>query len=209
MKPHVIISIQDPNSFFALGIQNILQEYFLAKAWALNFVSISSEIKADLIIRAESIGDPIRRYRFRRKQREGRFGTIVVNEVITPCVKQDESGKNNFFVLGRREQPDAMVRLVDELFSQVCPQSLPERKESGCDHLQLTPRELEVLEGIAWELTPGQIANKLMLNVKTVSSHKLTAMRKLGFKRNSELYHWLFHGGLAPKKDALTYGNGA
>ncbi|WP_261161540.1 LuxR C-terminal-related transcriptional regulator [Serratia fonticola] len=46
------------------------------------------------------------------------------------------------------------------------------------------------------ELTPDEIASKLSLNVKTVSTHKLTAMRKLGFKRNGELYYWLRQGGL-------------
>jgi DNA-binding CsgD family transcriptional regulator len=62
--------------------------------------------------------------------------------------------------------------------------------------LHLTPRERDVLQGISQELRPDEIASKLSLNVKTVSTHKLTAMRKLGFKRNGELYYWLLQGGL-------------
>ena len=49
---------------------------------------------------------------------------------------------------------------------------------------------------LACELPQATIARNLHLSVKTVSNHKQAAMRKLGFKRNADLYHWLRMGGL-------------
>lgn len=89
------------------------------------------------------------------------------------------------------ERPDGLCQplwLVEEMFEQANQSSLAANTVSVCWHLHLTPRERDVLQGISQELTPEEIASKLSLNVKTVSTHKLTAMRKLGFKRNGELY---------------------
>ena len=38
-----------------------------------------------------------------------------------------------------------------------------------------------------------QIARMLDISVKTVSNHKMSVMRKMGFRRNAELYGWLRH----------------
>ncbi|WP_447889719.1 helix-turn-helix domain-containing protein [Serratia fonticola] len=55
----------------------------------------------------------------------------------------------------------------------------------------LTPREIQVLSEIGQGLQSVLIAKKLGLHVKTASTHKCAAMRKLGFSRNQELYYWL------------------
>ncbi|MGQ6230871.1 response regulator transcription factor [Serratia sp. IR-2025] len=60
----------------------------------------------------------------------------------------------------------------------------------------LTPREHQVLHSMAAEIAPAGVAKLLQLSPKTVSAHKRAAMRKLGFKYNHELYHWLRKGGL-------------
>nr|WP_269815850.1 LuxR C-terminal-related transcriptional regulator [Serratia ureilytica] len=62
--------------------------------------------------------------------------------------------------------------------------------------LTLTYREWQVLSAIRRCMRPYQVAIYLNLSIKTVSAHKCNAMNKLGFHRNSELYHWLRQGGL-------------
>ncbi|MGQ8775834.1 LuxR C-terminal-related transcriptional regulator [Serratia sp. NA_112.1] len=45
-------------------------------------------------------------------------------------------------------------------------------------------------------MSQSQAACILQLKVKTVHSHKRSAMQKLNFPRNSELFHWLLQSGL-------------
>lgn len=62
---------------------------------------------------------------------------------------------------------------------------------------------------LAWEMPPTAIARYLALSVKTVSNHKQAAMRKLGFKRNVDLYHWLRQGGLKTVERSRGEGGGS
>lgn len=60
----------------------------------------------------------------------------------------------------------------------------------------LTPREIDVLEGLSSGKNLTTIARTLYRNIRTVSSHKRSAMHKLGFQNNGELYSWLAHHGM-------------
>ncbi|SPZ51834.1 two component system sensor kinase SsrB [Serratia quinivorans] len=44
-----------------------------------------------------------------------------------------------------------------------------------------------------------KIAETMQLQVKTVNSHKRSAMKKLNFTRNNELLNWMLHGGLSTR----------
>ncbi|EPN2807079.1 response regulator transcription factor [Serratia marcescens] len=55
----------------------------------------------------------------------------------------------------------------------------------------LSQREKQVLFGISQEKSLSSISRNLVLSLKTVSTHKRNAMRKLKFKRDVELYYWL------------------
>lgn len=200
MKPHIVIAIQDTNRFFALGIQHILQAYFQAKGCTLGFVSLASEATIDLMVWAESHHGPMLANRLWDQKMGGLFGTIVVRESVIKGIKPDKPEHNGSSVLGRRERVEAVVHLLEQMFDRACLLHLQAIKERARFRLQLTARERDILQGISKELTPSQIANKLSLSVKTVSTHKLTAMRKLGFKRNSELYYWLRQGRLELEK---------
>ncbi|NTZ87800.1 response regulator transcription factor [Burkholderia metallica] len=58
----------------------------------------------------------------------------------------------------------------------------------GRNHVELTARELEVLRLFADGLSVSDIAGKLNKSVKTVSTQKIAAMRKLGVSSDIELY---------------------
>lgn len=60
-----------------------------------------------------------------------------------------------------------------------------------------TLRESEVLRYLRQGKSHEEAANVMRLSVKTVSGYKRSAMRKLNFKRNQELFHWLLQGGLS------------
>ena len=55
---------------------------------------------------------------------------------------------------------------------------------------QLSDRELEILRLIAGGLSPTEVAEKLHLSVKTVSTHKTNIQQKLGVSSTAELVRY-------------------
>lgn len=79
-----------------------------------------------------------------------------------------------------------------------------QRAESG-DHLMvqddLTPRELEVLTLIAEGMTNPEIAEELVISVKTVDRHRENIMRKLNLHSRIDLVKYAIKMGLIELED--------
>ncbi|MEW6543280.1 MAG: response regulator transcription factor [Nitrospirota bacterium] len=73
-----------------------------------------------------------------------------------------------------------------------------ERRAGAYEHLHdgLSNREFEVLLLIASGYTVTEIARRLALSVKTVSTHRTRILEKMGMKRNQELIRYAFSQGL-------------
>lgn len=195
MKPRITIAIYDCNHFFAQGIRYVLQAYFTARGWETRFVVAVPFVTADLVVSAEPWNSEYP-CRANGHGRQSRSAVLVVREsgnarraIRAPC-------RSELGAVTRKDTPEAVTRLVGRVLdisaqpltpqSGICPRCSP----------SLTSQERAVLLGIKWELTSGRLAVLLNLHVKTISTHKRNAMRKMGFRRNSELYHWLREGGL-------------
>lgn len=63
-------------------------------------------------------------------------------------------------------------------------------------HEQLSPRERQVLDRVASGMPLGQIADELHLSPKTVSTHKMRLMQKLGIQSNADLLKYAVRHGL-------------
>ena len=68
----------------------------------------------------------------------------------------------------------------------------------GPPHERLSNRELEVLTLIGSGLTVGQIAARLHLSVKTISTHRARLLAKMEMKTNAELTHYAITAKLVP-----------
>lgn len=84
--------------------------------------------------------------------------------------------------------------------------SLGEQLAAGLDddsdlapHLRLSARELEVLTMIADGLSLKEIAARLDINAKTVSSYRARILDKLGMKTNAEIVRYAMQHDLAGK----------
>jgi len=64
------------------------------------------------------------------------------------------------------------------------------------DHQTLTPRESEVATLLAYGHTNSEIADHLVISVRTAEMHRANLMRKLGFERRAELVRWALDQGL-------------
>jgi two-component system capsular synthesis response regulator RcsB len=64
------------------------------------------------------------------------------------------------------------------------------------DEVILSKRELEVVRLFVSGMTIKEISEQLNRSIKTISTRKNTAMRKLGLERDSELFQYAQSNGL-------------
>lgn len=62
---------------------------------------------------------------------------------------------------------------------------------------QLSDREFQVLKMLADGMQPTQIADSLSLSIKTISTHKVRLMKKLGARNAADLLRFAIRHGLA------------
>jgi DNA-binding NarL/FixJ family response regulator len=70
------------------------------------------------------------------------------------------------------------------------------RPEQESDYDPLTPRELEVLKLIAEGKTSKEIAQTLVLSIKTVERHRADILRRLGMRDRVDLTRYAIRRGL-------------
>lgn len=63
-------------------------------------------------------------------------------------------------------------------------------------HQQLSPRERQILEMVCSGMPLGDIADRLHLSPKTVSTHKMRLMQKLDLRTNADLLKYALRQGL-------------
>lgn len=71
------------------------------------------------------------------------------------------------------------------------------RPDGRSPHAALSDREDQVLRLIASGATVGEIATRLSLSVKTVSTYRAIVLRKLGLRNNAQLMRYACEHGLA------------
>jgi DNA-binding CsgD family transcriptional regulator len=192
MKKVITVCIQDANRFFAQGIQQILLPYFQERGKGVCFVGKSEAARADLVFFSVRKGWPLQ---LCQHYAPGRSVAPIFIAIRSPqstktirCLREQGS-------LESRASPRELLSLVDAgLTAQGS--SVPTAPCPCCMSLALTKREQEVMHYMSWALAPKSLPQHLNISHKTVSAHKRAAMRKLGFRRNTELYHWLRLGGL-------------
>ena len=67
----------------------------------------------------------------------------------------------------------------------------------GVPHESLSNREFEVLQQLVAGVSLTDIATKLNLSVKTVSTHKTNLMQKMGLQNQNDLIRYAIKHGLA------------
>lgn len=80
------------------------------------------------------------------------------------------------------------------------------RRDERRDDASLSPREIEVVRLFVSGMTVTEIAERLNRSVKTVSSQKTAALRKLGLERDTELFQYAQSAGLANLSSAEPGG---
>lgn len=68
--------------------------------------------------------------------------------------------------------------------------------ETGAPHDRLSDREFEVMRGIASGESVSEIADRIHLSVKTVSTYRARLLEKMGMSSNAELTRYAIQNGL-------------
>ncbi|WP_024527693.1 LuxR C-terminal-related transcriptional regulator [Serratia fonticola] len=192
MNSHMVIALWGNNFYFLQGIRHLFERYFYLRGVSPLFIhadgkSIIDLNVADLIVKnnADWRGDGYQHYQ------------ILIRKKNTEGVTYQQGD------IGLNDKPEAVMQLLDSLLDV-------QLNNNACcvpDYEKITRREREVLQAIAAGLSPTQIARKLQISTKTVSAHKQASMRKLGFQRSHDLYHWLWQG--SPDRLRSTVGEDA
>lgn len=196
MIQHITVAILEPDQFFVHGIQHILRPYFHSQGVMPRFVGEREVMQADLVLLPTYNSLPLMLCLHHSP------GALSVPAYITISDVRPNRRKNApcHLVLGgieRRACPQVLLKQVGQsLQARKHRERAPAETCPQCVAQVLTGRERDVVRGMAWGISQKCLSQYLHISPKTISTHKRAAMRKLGFRRNAELYHWLRLGGL-------------
>ncbi|WP_024912220.1 helix-turn-helix transcriptional regulator [Chania multitudinisentens] len=192
------ILLADTDNYFTYGLRLGLQTFFQSRHQEVHLFENEHTLNnVDIIFLGNSTTCPPWLYRLHQKKcyplvffikDERRYRNTDIHR--TMC---DKCGVGTFY---RHQDIFALLRLLDKVLSPpVMPSASPYRHCQCLRMSLLTPREVDVLQYLTLGMNGRGIATRLHISDKTVNAHKQNAMRKLNFKRNQELYHWLLQGG--------------
>jgi DNA-binding NarL/FixJ family response regulator len=95
--------------------------------------------------------------------------------------------------------PSISKHVVDDYLRRVSNKNVDQIKESGIQ--ELTPRQREILQLIAEGNSTKEIAQKLIVSVKTIESHRIQLMERLGIHDIAGLVRYAIRMGIvSPEK---------
>lgn len=198
MAKKIAVLLTDSDRYFLLGLQYLLIDVFSMGNKDVVFIENEGDIKPDIIFNNESIDN-----------REGFCKAYSLNSchcVYFSLINKNQRKCSLFFskdcerkcgVIYHHQSVDEVRVLLEHAMNL---QSIKERETVtclGCLRPSLTSRERDVLMLLNLGMKQTQIADYLLVNVKTVNSHKRSAMKKLCLNDNFSLFSWMLLGGLS------------
>jgi fimbrial protein FimW len=188
MKETLKISIIDKNQYFTAGLRHLLADYYHTKNTNVRFIDENaSNLAIDVLFHANRHGIPDSLY-------YSSPHSTAKPLIFAICEKNENCRVRKDGTLYRHQSIDLVLNMVEQARS-IGPQSSCSASNRPLTH-SITRREYEVLDYLRRGRNLTETAYCMQLNVKTVSGHKRSVMKKLNFSRNSELLYWILQGGL-------------
>ncbi|CAI2537938.1 Nitrogen regulation protein C [Serratia proteamaculans] len=201
MIPDLInILIIDHNTYYRSGLCRMLNDHYNNHLQSVTFVSqYPCDRAIDLVLHAVNYGsiDQVCHYFPPEKPPPILFVIRDSRDYICPSALRCTRKSGTIY----RDQPvDDILAMITEtmLNRHYMPAKLPPSC-GPCTNNPLSARECEVLRHLKRGNSQVKTAETMQLQVKTVNSHKRSAMRKLNFTRNNELLNWMLRGGLTSR----------
>ena len=198
---NIRILIMDKNVFFVKGLSQVLFDFYHTKNIHVQFIARhSSTLTVDIIFQAVGYEVTVDIWRYFSRKAPQPLFFVIRDESDILLARVFQSVQENR-VIYRHLSIDAIKQKLEvAMFVQQhhSPREVPGNR--NVIDKKITRRECEVLRHIKQGMPQKDIAKIMCLKVKTISSHKRSAMRKLNFKRNHELFHWMLLGGLSSQE---------
>lgn len=191
------ILIADIDHYFSLGLRLGLQAFFQTRHQQINLLEESHTLDSvDIIFVGNSAICPPWLYRLHQQKCYPLVFFIKDKGWSSDTPKRktvcEQCGSGTLY---RHQDISVLHDLLDRMLVRQETRSPPDHR-CQCQRMSLlTPREVDVLQCLTKGMSGRSIAIHLDISEKTVNAHKQSAMRKLNFRRNQELYHWLLQGG--------------
>ena len=129
---------------------------------------------------------------------------LSMHQELQYAVRAIKSGASGY--LTKESAPEMLVQAIRkiaaggayvsaEVAEQLALNAMP--GSAALPHESLTDREFEVMQLLVAGTSVTQIATKINLSVKTVSTHKANLMQKMALENQSELIRYAMRHGLA------------
>lgn len=125
----------------------------------------------------------------------GALGYVLKNTSREELIEAIQTVQGGHYYFSRATQD-----VIGQYILRQQEKASPRSRQAPNEGVHLTPREKEILELIAQEMTNVQIAERLGLSPRTVHTHRRSLMQKLGVKNSAGLVRYAIEIGLvAPR----------
>jgi len=193
MEKRISLAFIDRDRFFIEGLKRLLLPYLERRQIHVQVVDATLVNDADMVFQSVE-RDWQARFCQRREQGGGQINFSLRAPDDTRWRDKPHCLSESGVIFRNEPIVNILMRVERALALQAATGVM--HRCYWCERQRITRREQDVMRYLAREIPPTAIARYLRLSVKTVSHHKQAVMRKLGFKRNADLYHWLRLGGL-------------
>jgi fimbrial protein FimW len=196
----VNILIIDDNTFYRRGLCRMLNDHYNILQKIVTFVpQYPCDRVIDLVFHAVNYGsfDQVCRYFPLNKPSPVVFVIRDNRDYLCPSALRCTRKSGTIY----RDQPvdEILAMITETMRNRRYERAEPPPSCGPCTGNQLSARECEVLRHLKRGNSQVKTAETMQLQVKTVNSHKRSAMRKLNFTRNNELLNWMLRGGLSSR----------
>jgi DNA-binding NarL/FixJ family response regulator len=137
----------------------------------------------------------------RLRDREPEARVVVLSGVEDPELAAEAVRRGAKAFVGKGVDPTELAPILRQVFEGAVLTDSVGSGSSGAhavaDDLELTPRELEILERVATGRSNKQIAHEFFLSEQTIKYHLTNVYRKLGVGSRTEAARFAYERGLA------------
>ncbi|TAM00793.1 MAG: response regulator transcription factor [Paraburkholderia sp.] len=159
---------------------------------------------ADYAMPHGAYGDGMALFSYLRR-RYPELKIVVFTTVDNPAIVREVARLGVHSYINKTDNLDRLISAIHAVYAQAVyfPSegirhdlaAKPTGSPAG-ERTELSKREVEVIRLYVSGMSIGEIAKKLNRSKQTISSQKVTAMRKLGIARDAELFRYAWETGL-------------
>lgn len=177
------ICIRLRDNYFSQGLQSIIRAYFDGLDILNTFIiGEGQQENADILFCDASPYYPqlvcAKTSTFRR--------VFIIEHIPNTPMKTPCSCGCEDALFSYNARPEEIIRKLGDVII-----AYPSEEKRPCLASTLSNRERQVLDYIVQGISPKRISDVLLISPKTLSTHKINAMKKLGINTSTGLLYWL------------------